>query len=196
MEKHPIEPLPILNKVVSQFAERYNRTGITMDLSIQTDDALLVEGDGNKLAQLFGNLLENTLSYTDPPGLLRIREKHDAEWLTIWFEDSAPGVPDQALEPFFERLYRVDSSRNRNLGGSGLGLAICKQIAASHGGTIGAREPNSAAWQLKFNFREKTMRQMVDSGILIVEDEQKLADLLADYLTSAGFQRDLSCKGR
>jgi two-component system sensor histidine kinase BaeS len=99
---------------------------------------VVLQGDPDRLAQLFANLLENSLRYTDAPGVLKIDEHHDAHRLTIRFEDSPPGVPDHALERIFERLYRVDSSRNRHLGGSGLGLAICKQIVEAHGGTIAA----------------------------------------------------------
>ena len=123
-----------------QFSERFNQHHIDVDLSIRENDAIVVEGDNNRLAQLFANLLENSLRYTDPPGLLKIHHSHDNEWLTICFEDSAPGVPDDALELIFERLYRLDSSRNRNNGGSGLGLAICKQIVAAHGGAIAAEQ--------------------------------------------------------
>ena len=53
-------------------------------------------------------------------------------------EDSAPGVPDDALPQLFDHLYRVDSSRNRRTGGAGLGLAICLRIAQAHGGTLNA----------------------------------------------------------
>jgi two-component system sensor histidine kinase BaeS len=70
--------------------------------------------------------------------VLKIYENCEADQLTISFEDSAPGVPEKALERLFDRLYRVDESRNREIGGSGLGLAICKQIVESHGGKITA----------------------------------------------------------
>ena len=54
------------------------------------------------------------------------------------FDDSAPGVPSEALPQLFERFYRVEGSRSRANGGSGLGLAICRSIAAAHGGDIAA----------------------------------------------------------
>ena len=54
------------------------------------------------------------------------------------WEDSKPGVPAEALPRLFERLFRVDNSRNRERGGSGLGLAICRSIAQAHGGSIEA----------------------------------------------------------
>jgi len=136
VKKYPVQPLAILRKMVAQFGERFSDHHIDVDLSLPEDDTIVIEGDGNRIAQLFTNLLENSLRYTDPPGLLKIRENDNDEWLTIRFENSAPGVTDQELDLIFERLYRVDSSRNRNKGGSGLGLAICKQIIEAHGGTI------------------------------------------------------------
>jgi two-component system sensor histidine kinase BaeS len=139
-QKDPIKPLAILKKKVAQFSERLDQYHIDVDLSLQDDEAVIVEGDSNRMAQVFTNLLENSIRYTDPPGLLKISENHDTEWLTIYFEDSAPGVSDGALELIFERLYRLDSSRNRNKGGSGLGLAICKQIIEAHGGSIVAEQ--------------------------------------------------------
>ena len=57
----------------------------------------------------------------------------------VTVEDSLPGVPDDALPKLFDRLYRVDPSRNRATGAAGLGLAICASIAKAHDGTISAR---------------------------------------------------------
>jgi two-component system sensor histidine kinase BaeS len=139
-KKEPVKPLALLRKMVDHYAERMSRNYLDVELSVGEDDAVIMEGDARRITQLFTNLLENSLRYIDPPGLLKIREQHDQDQLTIRFEDSPPGVPDQSLERIFERLYRVDSSRNRNLGGSGLGLAICRQIAEAHGGSIRAEQ--------------------------------------------------------
>jgi two-component system sensor histidine kinase BaeS len=137
-QKQPIRPLGVLTEMVDLFRSRFERRQISLTLDIGEADELFIQGDADRLAQLFSNLLENTLQYTDSPGLLKIYERHSAGELTICFEDSAPGVPEEALERLFDRLYRVDPSRNRQLGGSGLGLAICKQIVESHGGKITA----------------------------------------------------------
>jgi two-component system sensor histidine kinase BaeS len=120
------------------FRSRFERRKISMTVDISKADPVFTLGDADSLSQLFSNLLENALNYTDSPGSLKIYERHGADKLTICFEDSPPGVPEIALERLFDRLYRVDKSRNRELGGSGLGLAICKQIVDSHGGKITA----------------------------------------------------------
>lgn len=138
-----IQPIEILKTMVSHYRGRMIHSGIKVKMSIgraskPADSGPVIFGDEDRLAQLFSNLLENTLRYTDSPGILKILARHDSYKLAIWFEDSAPGVPNQSLERIFERLYRVETSRNSNLGGSGLGLAICKQIVDSHGGMIRA----------------------------------------------------------
>ena len=101
--------------------------------------AIHVRGDESRLAQLVGNLLENSMRYTDPGGEIRIGlERREAHALLAW-EDSKPGVPADALPRLFERLYRVEASRNRGAGGSGLGLSIAKSIVEAHGGRIEAK---------------------------------------------------------
>lgn len=97
-----------------------------------------IEGDPQRLQQLFQNLLRNTLRYTDAPGQLHVTLTSTPEQLSISFEDSAPGVPDEALPRLFERLYRVESSRNRATGGAGIGLSICHNVVQAHGGRITA----------------------------------------------------------
>jgi two-component system sensor histidine kinase BaeS len=99
------------------------------------------------LRQLFGNLLDNSLKYTDPGGRLNIKVWKDGGRVMIDFQDSAPGVAEAELEKLFERLYRVESSRNRATGGAGLGLAICRNIAEAHEGVISARpSPLGGVW--------------------------------------------------
>jgi two-component system sensor histidine kinase BaeS len=89
---------------------------------------------------LVRNVLGNALRYTHSPGKIEVRvlpADNDGN-VSLIIEDSAPGVPDASLERLFDRLYRVDISRNRAAGGAGLGLAICANIANGHGGTITA----------------------------------------------------------
>jgi two-component system sensor histidine kinase BaeS len=98
-----------------------------------------VLGDADRLRQLFANLLENSLRYTDPGGGVRIVQAVQDGRVRVTVEDSAPGVPDESLPKLFDRLYRVDPSRSRETGAAGLGLAICAGIVKAHDGTIMAR---------------------------------------------------------
>jgi len=111
------------------------------DLELETKipaTPVRVRADPQRLFQLVANLVENSARYTDPGGKVRVTLGRDAHHAHLDWEDSAPGVPPEALGKIFERLYRVEGSRSRDRGGSGLGLAICQSIAQAHGGAIEA----------------------------------------------------------
>lgn len=112
-----------------------------LDIEEKLADAPRVRGDARRLAQLIDNLLANARRYTDAPGRIRVTLSAVPGNARLVMEDSAPGVPASALPRLFERLYRVDESRNRAAGGAGLGLAICRAIVDAHGGRITA-EPS------------------------------------------------------
>jgi two-component system sensor histidine kinase BaeS len=97
---------------------------------------IIVTADPDRLAQVFGNLLQNTLRYSEPPARLRVAVARDGHEARIDWEDSAPGVAEADLGRLTERLYRVDESRSRASGGSGLGLAIVQAIVNAHGGRM------------------------------------------------------------
>jgi two-component system, OmpR family, sensor histidine kinase BaeS len=129
-----------LKKVLQTSCDLYQLRSQEKQIQLQTDlnikDALYVKGDKKSLSQLFSNVLENSLRYTDGPGLLKVQLTQSKKQLQICIEDSAPGVPDHALPKLFERLYRVDESRSRLSGGSGLGLSICQTIVKAHQGEM------------------------------------------------------------
>ncbi|EAR08059.1 ATP-binding protein [Reinekea blandensis] len=99
---------------------------------------LWVRADQARLTQLFNNLLQNTLRYTDRPGTLHVRLDRAGGQVKLNWEDSYPGVGDDDLPRLFDRLYRVESSRSRDSGGAGLGLAIVANIVTAHDGHIQA----------------------------------------------------------
>jgi signal transduction histidine kinase len=92
--------------------------------------------DVQKLYQVFLNLLDNAIKYSDPGARVDIEVDEDATSLTVRIKDTGLGIPQEDLNQLFERFYRVDKDRSRASGGSGLGLAISKQIVEMHGGTI------------------------------------------------------------
>ncbi len=136
--KETLDILALLRETLALHATQLQEQSLHTDtLGIGIEPALM-QGDPQRLQQLFKNLLENSLRYTDKPGQLRISTTVSPGWIDIRFEDSAPGVPDDALPRLFERLYRVESSRNRATGGAGIGLSICRNIVDAHDGTISA----------------------------------------------------------
>ncbi|WP_028579803.1 ATP-binding protein [Desulfogranum japonicum] len=102
------------------------------------DTSLYILGDGQRIQQLMSNLLINSIRYTDSGGKVIVTLAGVERSAVLTLDDSKPGVPDQALSRLFDRLYRVEQSRNRSFGGSGLGLAISRQIVMAHNGQIHA----------------------------------------------------------
>lgn len=117
---------------------------------------ILMLGDPIRLQQLFDNLLQNTCRYTDSGGELQVYVKENGHntVLVEWF-DSSPGVSDTDLEHLFDRLYRVETSRNRTKGGSGLGLAISQNIVQAHEGTIVAGHSPLGGLKLSITFKRR-----------------------------------------
>ena len=125
-----------LADVLDQAMESFSMRGLSLER--QFSPGLFVNADADRLAQAFRNLLENSVRYTDAGGKVRVSARRDGAGVKIDFEDSAPGVPAEALPKLFERFYRVESSRSRANGGAGLGLAIVRSVVEAHGGTIAA----------------------------------------------------------
>lgn len=125
--------------VLRDTVEMFDPVMLSNGLALQADYAeepLTALIDVHRLGQLFTNVLENCVRYTNRGGTVRISCKRSGENVSIVFEDSAPSVPEDALPKLCDRLYRVESSRSRSKGGAGLGLAICENIVRAHGGTI------------------------------------------------------------
>lgn len=131
---------PLLEQAAAHLRTRFDHAGLTLAFEPAQAD-LVIQGDERRLQQLFSNLLENSLRYTQAGGSVVLRSQLLGDRVQVCVEDSAPGVPDAQLSRLFERFYRVEGSRNRASGGSGLGLAICGNIVDAHGGSIHA-EPS------------------------------------------------------
>ena len=136
--KEPLAPKTILLAALEPLRPLFAEKGIALreEFAAGADGAIL--GDPQRLHQLFANLLDNVLKYTDAPGRLELRMARRGPSLQIELCDSAPAVAPAELERLFERLYRVEGSRSRTTGGAGLGLAICRNIAEAHQGTLTA----------------------------------------------------------
>jgi two-component system, OmpR family, sensor histidine kinase BaeS len=132
------DPVRVAQKVIAAFESRFEKAGVKILVSYEKSRKILITGDPERLAQVFSNILENTLKYTDPPGTLRVNMAAGEDSIHMAFEDSPPGVPEESMQYLFERLYKTDASRTRQKGGSGLGLSICRGIVAAMNGTIKA----------------------------------------------------------
>ncbi|MFN2644607.1 MAG: sensor histidine kinase efflux regulator BaeS [Burkholderiales bacterium] len=134
--KRRVDLRPLLEQALESYRDRFAARRLTAETAL--NDGAIVFGDADRLLAMFRNLLENCARYTDPGGRVRVSGRREDARVIVDFDDSAPGVPAEALPRLFERFYRVDASRNRANGGAGLGLAICRSIAAAHDGEIAA----------------------------------------------------------
>jgi two-component system phosphate regulon sensor histidine kinase PhoR len=99
----------------------------------------VVPMDESLVERALSNLVENAMKYTPDGGWVELRAKLESGRLLFEVEDNGPGIPDEDLPRIFERFYRVDKSRSRDLGGTGLGLSIVKHVAQLHGGSVSVR---------------------------------------------------------
>lgn len=133
-----LDVVELLEETMYGFKTRYDGKNIRLALRCGTSSHVKIRGDSDRLRQLFINLLENSLRYTDSGGACLVDIEKSTTSAIINIRDSAPGVEDESLTRLFDRFYRADKSRSRESGGSGLGLAICKNIVEAHGGSIRA----------------------------------------------------------
>jgi two-component system sensor histidine kinase BaeS len=136
--KENLDLVEVLRDSIESYRAEFSRKGIALKEEISKDVKAIGFFDRERLRQLFTNLLENSLKYTDVGGTLEIRANINDNFITTEFQDSKPGVSAKDMEMLFERFYRVEGSRNRGSGGAGLGLTISKKIVDAHDGIISA----------------------------------------------------------
>ncbi|WP_395755117.1 two-component system sensor histidine kinase BaeS [Edwardsiella ictaluri] len=134
--KSPIEVSVWWQAAAGAFRDRLAAKGIRLTLRLLHEARVF--GDPDRPLQMFNNLLQNSLRYTDSGGELQIVGQKSSDTLTLCWQDSAPGVSTEKLQHTFERFYRTEGSRSRSSGGSGLGLSICQNMVAAHGGRLSA----------------------------------------------------------
>jgi len=134
LENEKVRLPEVLEHVLKIFEDRIDKKNITV--KIELDKNLpLIDGDSLKLEQVFINLIDNALKYTDQ-GEISISIRNVGQKVEIRFQDTGIGIAQKHLLRIFERFYTVDTSRSRRLGGTGLGLSIVKHIIQLHRGNI------------------------------------------------------------
>src|SRR4029077_1653685 len=112
--------------------------GQTLLATPPPDGADVVWADEEAIGQILDNLVDNALKYTPAGGSIRVRWHTDDGQVVLEVKDTGIGIPERDLPRIFERFYRVDKARSRELGGTGLGLSIVKHLVQAMHGTVRA----------------------------------------------------------
>jgi signal transduction histidine kinase len=145
LEYERVDLAILLDSVIERFTPQSTRAKVSLVKKYQ--DLPEVTGDGDRLAQVFNNLVDNALKHTPPGSTIYIAAIGAGQSVEISITDNGPGIPQEEISRIFERFYQLDKSRQGGPAhGAGLGLAIASQIVHAHGGQIKAHsEPGKGS---------------------------------------------------
>jgi two-component system, OmpR family, phosphate regulon sensor histidine kinase PhoR len=134
MHQQTVPLAPIVDRVIEELQKPAIEKKIVLQNEI--DPELEAYVDGDRIQQVFYNLVDNAIKYGREDGFVSVRAQTNPNELDIAVEDDGRGIPEDAQQRVFERFYRVDRARSRDAGGTGLGLAIVKHIVQAHRGKV------------------------------------------------------------
>lgn len=134
LQRDRIDLAAELALILEQFKVRIGKSSLVIENQV-AGKSLPVPGDRDKVHQVFVNLIDNAIKFNQPQGKIVLCADQKPEGVTITIEDTGIGIPETDQGRIFERFFRVDKARSKELGGTGLGLAIVKHIMEAHGGS-------------------------------------------------------------
>ncbi len=135
VEPQTIRLRPLVADVTTALASRAAACRVTLVNEIEPE--ALVYADARRLEQMLSNLVDNAIKFNREGGTVRITHASAEARDLVSVTDTGDGIPPEHIARIFERFYRVDRARSREMGGTGLGLAIVKHLARAHGGEVG-----------------------------------------------------------
>lgn len=143
VKREILNPAELTQDVVERMSSLASEKRIFIQV---TDEAGELSADPGKVEQVLANLLGNAIKYIPEGGQVQIRWDLDDHFIRLRVSDNGPGIAEAHLGRLFERFYRIDRGRSRDVGGTGLGLSIVKHIMQSHGGSVTVRsEPGQGS---------------------------------------------------
>lgn len=191
-EKKYVELLPIVKGVIKNQRIQTSIHQITWESSAKSG---MVIGDRSKLEQVFTNLIGNAIKYSPNGGEIKVKIYEEKGFVKVDIQDEGLGIPEEAIDKLFTRFFRIDNSDRRRIGGTGLGLSIVKEIMKAHDGevTISSVYGKGSTFTISFPMisKDSTESSLTNKGlykVLVVEDDQSLADLICEELNENGFE--------
>ena len=116
---------------------------------------IIVQGNYSLLYSIFRNLMDNAINYAGQGTTIEISAQQRPDYWRFTFRDNGIGIPAEHLPRIFERFYRIDKGRSRDMGGTGLGLSIVKNAVVLHGGNITVSTPETGGLIFEFSIQKK-----------------------------------------
>ena len=148
---HEIDLIELIDYVIKTYEKIISKHNISIKFN-KTDNFKII-GDRDKLIEIFTNLIDNSIKYSDKNKEITITAKKDGEFNTVSVRDQGIGIPKESIHRITERFFTVDPSKSRSVGGTGLGLAIVKHLVSQHRAVmdINSVENEGTTIDIKFN---------------------------------------------
>ena len=135
VEKEKVNLKTLTDDILASFSSQFKKRSIQVSNDLNNDVFIMANKD--KIGQVLTNLIDNATKFNRENGSIKIYIQDQKDKIKIVVEDAGIGIPAKDIPRIFERFYRVDKARSRELGGTGLGLSIVKHIIELHGGCVG-----------------------------------------------------------
>ena len=148
---HEIDLIEVLSYVIKTYENMVKKNNI--NLNLQKTENFKIIGDRDKLIEIFTNLIDNSIKYSEKGKEIKIATKKEGDLNIVSISDQGIGIPKEFIHRITERFFTVDPSKSRSVGGTGLGLAIVKHLVSQHRGEmiINSEENQGTTIDLKFN---------------------------------------------
>ncbi|OGX14850.1 MAG: hypothetical protein A2166_06090 [Omnitrophica WOR_2 bacterium RBG_13_41_10] len=135
LRKEEVNLKNLADDIIASFRSHLKKGAVVIKNDLPSN--LVAKVDKDKIGQVFTNLIGNAIKFNRENGTIKVYHQESGDKIQIFVEDSGIGIPPKDIPRIFERFYRVDKARSRELGGTGLGLSIVKHIIELHNGSVG-----------------------------------------------------------